>query len=89
MSLLFSVYHSSELKITVVQMRTPVAKVNVFFIRCVSACCRLQGRTREFCDALLQWVQSSSFSDTVLLTSSHAHERIDSQIQGYITIAQM
>jgi proteasome assembly chaperone 2 len=47
-------------------MRTPVAK----------------GRTREFCDALLQWVQSSSFSDTVLLTSSHAHERIDSQIQG-------
>ncbi|CAI8019367.1 Proteasome assembly chaperone 2 [Geodia barretti] len=76
------VYHSSELKITVVQMRTPVAKVNVFFIRCVSACCRLQGRSREFCDAFLQWVQSSSFSDTVLLTSSHAHERIDSQIQG-------
>ncbi|CAI8019368.1 Proteasome assembly chaperone 2 [Geodia barretti] len=60
------VYHSSELKITVVQMRTPVAK----------------GRSREFCDAFLQWVQSSSFSDTVLLTSSHAHERIDSQIQG-------
>lgn len=60
------VYYSSELKLAVVQMRTPIAK----------------GRTREFCDALLQWIQSSQFSDTVLLTSTHAHERIDSQIQG-------
>jgi predicted ATP-grasp superfamily ATP-dependent carboligase len=61
------VYHSSELKVTVVQIRTPIAK----------------GCGEAFCDALLQWIRTSQFTETVLLTSTHAHERRDSQIEGY------
>lgn len=80
-----TVYHSSELKVTVVQMRTPIAKVNEIFITqrpLKVSLYIMQGCGEVFCDALLQWIQNSQFSDVVLLTSSHAHERRDSQIEG-------
>ena len=31
---------------------------------------------------LLEWVKEAGISEVVLLTSSHAHERKDSQITG-------
>ena len=55
-----------------------------YFQKCALQMClrSVQGCGEVFCDALLEWIKSSQFTDIVLLTSSHAHERRDSQIEG-------
>ena len=44
--------------------------------------CLCQGCRNSFCSRLLDWIKEKGFSEVVLLTSSHAHERRDSQIRG-------
>lgn len=60
------VYCSHELKLAVVQMRVPLAK----------------GYQKVFVEDLLTWVRDVKASDLVVLTSSDAVERRDSQLLG-------
>ncbi len=41
-----------------------------------------QSLRNDFCTKLLEWVKEVGMSEVVVLTSSHAHERRDSQITG-------
>ncbi|XP_066530770.1 proteasome assembly chaperone 2 [Hoplias malabaricus] len=60
------VYSHSDLKLAVLQIRTPV----------------LQTKVRAFRKLLVSWIKSSGFSRTVLLSSSHAYHRDDQQLHG-------
>lgn len=60
------VYSSSELKLAVLQIRAPI----------------LQTKTKKFRQLIVSWVKSSAFSRTVVLSSSHAYQRDDQQLQG-------
>ncbi|XP_077983382.1 proteasome assembly chaperone 2-like [Glandiceps talaboti] len=60
------VYFSEEKKLVVVQQRAPYVK----------------GKQKEYCERLIEWIQSYHFDKVLLLTSSYAHERVDSQLQG-------
>ncbi|XP_063041057.1 proteasome assembly chaperone 2 [Engraulis encrasicolus] len=60
------VYCSKELKLAVLQIRAPI----------------LQAKTKEFRKTIVSWIKSSGFSRTVLLSSSHAYQRDDQQMQG-------
>ncbi|KAK1805089.1 hypothetical protein P4O66_019159 [Electrophorus voltai] len=60
------VYSRSDLKLAVLQIRTPV----------------LQTKIKSFRKLLVSWIKSSAFSRTVLLSSSQAYQRDDQQLQG-------
>ncbi|XP_070575807.1 proteasome assembly chaperone 2-like [Ptychodera flava] len=60
------VYYCADQSLVVVQQRAPIVK----------------GKQREFCRKLSDWIKTCQFDKVILLTSSYAHERIDSQIQG-------
>ena len=44
----------------------------------------IQSLKGDFCLKLLEWVKEEGMSEAIVLTSSHAHERRDSQIRGYV-----
>lgn len=60
------VYTAAELKLAVLQIRAPI----------------LQSKTKRFRQLLVSWIKSSCFSRTVVLSSSHAYQRDDQQLQG-------
>nr|XP_057903337.1 proteasome assembly chaperone 2 [Doryrhamphus excisus] len=60
------VYAAPELKLAVLQIRAPIVKT----------------KSKKFSQLLLSWIKSSGFSRTVVLSSSHAYQRDDQQLQG-------
>ncbi|XP_033126060.1 proteasome assembly chaperone 2-like [Anneissia japonica] len=60
------VYKCDEKKLLVVQLRALLVK----------------GKHSQFRKKLLDWIQQSTFRQVILLTSSFAYERLDSQITG-------
>jgi len=60
------VFESSKYKIATVQQRSPLVK----------------GKHKHFVDNLVEWIKVAGFKCVVILTSSHSHERIDSQLAG-------
>ncbi|XP_076005921.1 proteasome assembly chaperone 2 [Genypterus blacodes] len=60
------VYTSADRKLAVLQIRSPV----------------IQTRSKKFCKLITSWIKSSGFSRTVVLSSSHAYQRDDQQLQG-------
>ncbi|CAJ0922241.1 unnamed protein product [Ranitomeya imitator] len=60
------VYASSDKKLAVLQIRSPLIK----------------NKSRAFCQALTCWIKQCAFSRVVLLSSSHAYQRDDSQLLG-------
>ncbi|XP_044282382.1 proteasome assembly chaperone 2 isoform X2 [Varanus komodoensis] len=60
------VYAAPSKKLVVLQIRSPFIK----------------NKYRLFCQILLTWVKSCGFSKIVLLSSSHAYQRNDQQLQG-------
>ncbi|KAL6457652.1 hypothetical protein MHYP_G00346150 [Metynnis hypsauchen] len=64
------VYSHSDLKLAVLQIRSPV----------------LQNKVKSFRKLLVSWIKSSGFSRTVLLSSSHAYQRDDQQLKGLAVV---
>ncbi|XP_019723444.1 proteasome assembly chaperone 2 isoform X2 [Hippocampus comes] len=62
------VYAAPELKLAVLQIRSPVVK----------------SKSRRFRQLLLSWIKASGFSRTLVLSSSHAYQRDDQQLRGYL-----
>ncbi|KAA0710708.1 Proteasome assembly chaperone 2 [Triplophysa tibetana] len=60
------VYSHSDLKLAVLQIRTPI----------------IQTKVRSFRKLLVSWIKSCGFVKTVLLSSSHAYQRDDRQLLG-------
>ncbi|XP_064641035.1 proteasome assembly chaperone 2-like [Lineus longissimus] len=60
------VYMSASLKLIVIQQRAPFVK----------------GKRGQFCEKLMSWIQEKQFRQVVIVTSSHAHMRTDTQLQG-------
>lgn len=60
------VYSSPELRLAVLQIRTPI----------------IQTKSKKFCKLMVSWIKASSFSRTVVLSSSHAYQRDDQQLLG-------
>ncbi|XP_066435618.1 proteasome assembly chaperone 2 [Eleutherodactylus coqui] len=60
------VYASSDKKLAVLQIRSPLIK----------------NKSRAFCQALTCWIKKCAFTRVVLLSSSHAYQRDDSQLFG-------
>lgn len=60
------VYMSREMKLAVLQIRSPV----------------IQKRAKKFRQVLISWIKASGFSRTIVLSSSHAYQRDDRQLQG-------
>ncbi|XP_028255069.1 proteasome assembly chaperone 2 [Parambassis ranga] len=60
------VYTTAELKLAVLQIRAPI----------------LQTKSKKFRQLLVSWIKTSGFSRTVVLSSSHAYQRDDQQLQG-------
>ncbi|XP_008420303.1 proteasome assembly chaperone 2 [Poecilia reticulata] len=60
------VYTAAELKLAVLQIRSPI----------------IQMRSKKFRQQLKSWIKASGFSRTVVLSSSHAYQRDDQQLQG-------
>ncbi|KAM4027505.1 LOW QUALITY PROTEIN: proteasome assembly chaperone 2 [Anomaloglossus baeobatrachus] len=60
------VYASPEKKLAVLQIRSPLIKK----------------KSRAFCQALTCWIKTCAFTRVVLLSSSHAYQRDDSQLFG-------
>ncbi|XP_037119331.1 proteasome assembly chaperone 2 [Syngnathus acus] len=60
------VFAAPELKLAVLQIRAPIVK----------------RKSRCFRQLLLSWIKASGFSRTVVLSSSHAYQRDDQQLQG-------
>lgn len=60
------VYTAAELKLAVLQIRAPI----------------IQTKAKRFRQLLVSWIKSSGFSRTVVLSSSHAYQRDDQQLQG-------
>lgn len=42
-----------------------------------------QNKSKRFRQLLVSWIKSSGFTRTVVLSSSHAYQRDDQQLQGY------
>ncbi|XP_054620491.1 proteasome assembly chaperone 2 isoform X2 [Dunckerocampus dactyliophorus] len=62
------VYAAPELKLAILQIRAPIVKP----------------KSKRFRQLLLSWIKSSGFSRTVVLSSSHAYQRDDQQLQGLL-----
>ncbi|XP_071378215.1 proteasome assembly chaperone 2 [Centroberyx affinis] len=60
------VYTAAEIKVAVLQIRTPI----------------VQTKSKKFRKLLVSWIKASGFSRTVVLSSSHAYQRDDQQLQG-------
>ncbi|XP_067834317.1 proteasome assembly chaperone 2 isoform X1 [Heptranchias perlo] len=60
------VYASADQKLAVLQIRSPI----------------VQGKHRSFRQQLFSWFKESEFSRIVVLSSSHAHHRVDRQLVG-------
>ncbi|KAM9414773.1 proteasome assembly chaperone 2 isoform 1-T1 [Salvelinus alpinus] len=60
------VYSSPELRLAVLQIRTPI----------------VQTKSKKFCKLMVSWIKASGFSRTVVLSSSHAYQRDDQQLLG-------
>ncbi|XP_008329732.1 proteasome assembly chaperone 2 [Cynoglossus semilaevis] len=60
------VYSAPELKLAILQIRAPV----------------IPTKSKKFRQLIVSWIKSSGFSRTVLLSSSHAYQRDDQQLQG-------
>lgn len=60
------VYTAAELKLAVLQIRAPI----------------IRNKSKRFRQLLVSWIKSSGFSRTVVLSSSHAYQRDDQQLQG-------
>nr|XP_046188699.1 proteasome assembly chaperone 2 isoform X3 [Oncorhynchus gorbuscha] len=60
------VYSSPELRLAVLQIRTPI----------------IQTKSKKFCKLMVSWIKASGFSRTVVLSSSHAYQRDDQQLLG-------
>ncbi|XP_072013200.1 proteasome assembly chaperone 2-like [Amphiura filiformis] len=60
------VYECKEKELVIIQQRAPLVK----------------GKQRDFRKKLLAWIKECKFSQVVLLSSTHSHERVDSQITG-------
>ncbi|XP_002741628.1 proteasome assembly chaperone 2-like [Saccoglossus kowalevskii] len=60
------VYFSAANNLVVVQQRAPLVK----------------GKHADYCNGLIDWITSFQFDKVIMLTSSHAYERLDSQLQG-------
>ncbi|XP_051992479.1 proteasome assembly chaperone 2-like [Xyrauchen texanus] len=60
------VYCHSDLKLTVLQIRTPI----------------VQTKVSSFRKLMVSWIKSCGFLRTVLLSSSHAYQRDDQQLLG-------
>ena len=59
-------YENPKLKLVLCQMRAPLFK----------------GKRNEFVKVLVDFVKAQKFKETICLTSSHAFERLDSQLEG-------
>ncbi|KAM3857984.1 proteasome assembly chaperone 2 [Diretmus argenteus] len=60
------VFTAAEMKLAVLQIRAPI----------------VQTRSKKFRQLMVSWIKSSGFSRTVVLSSSHAYQRDDQQLQG-------
>ncbi|KAM6974499.1 proteasome assembly chaperone 2 [Tautogolabrus adspersus] len=60
------VYIAAELKLAVLQIRAPI----------------IQTKSKKFRQLVVTWIKASGFSRTVVLSSSHAYQRDDQQLQG-------
>lgn len=60
------VYTAADLKMAVLQIRAPI----------------IQTKSKKFRQLLVSWIKTSGFSRTVVLSSSHAYQRDDQQLQG-------
>ncbi|XP_069553716.1 proteasome assembly chaperone 2 [Brachyistius frenatus] len=60
------VYTAPELKLAILQIRAPI----------------IQAKSKRFRQLLVSWIKASGFSRTVVLSSSHAYQRDDQQLQG-------
>ncbi|XP_034561490.1 proteasome assembly chaperone 2 [Notolabrus celidotus] len=60
------VYTAADLKLAVLQIRAPI----------------IQTKSKKFRQLLVTWIKASGFSRTVVLSSSHAYQRDDQQMQG-------
>ncbi|NP_001291091.1 proteasome assembly chaperone 2 [Esox lucius] len=60
------VYSSPDLKLAVLQIRSPI----------------IQKKSKKFRKLLVSWMKTSGFSRTVVLSSSHAYQRDDQQLLG-------
>uniref|UniRef100_A0A8C8G6X3 Proteasome assembly chaperone 2 n=1 Tax=Oncorhynchus tshawytscha TaxID=74940 RepID=A0A8C8G6X3_ONCTS len=60
------VYSSPELRLAVLQIRTPI----------------IQTKSKKLCKLMVSWIKASGFSRTVVLSSSHAYQRDDQQLLG-------
>merc|ERR1712142_325944 len=60
------VYESAAERIVVMQLRSPL----------------IRGRKSIFLNHLVDFIVEKKFSQTLILSSSHAHERIDAQLRG-------
>lgn len=60
------VYAAADLKLAVLQIRAPI----------------IQTKSKQFSQLLVSWIKDSGFSRTVVLSSSHAYQRDDQQLQG-------
>ncbi|XP_029022827.1 proteasome assembly chaperone 2 [Betta splendens] len=60
------VYTAPELKLAVLQIRAPI----------------IQNKSKRFRQLIVSWIKASGFSRTVVLSSSHAYQRDDKQLQG-------
>lgn len=59
-------YENKALKLVIIQQRAPFMK----------------GGRSKFLDLLVNFINQENFKETICLTSSHAYERIDSQLSG-------
>ncbi|KAG8571311.1 hypothetical protein GDO81_011590 [Engystomops pustulosus] len=60
------VYAGPEKKLAVLQIRSPLIKK----------------KSRAFCQALTSWIKECAFTRVVVISSSHAYQRDDSQLLG-------
>lgn len=60
------VYTAAELKLAVLQIRAPI----------------IQTKSKAFRQLVVSWIKASGFSRTVILSSSHAYQRDDQQLEG-------
>ena len=67
-SLYFLVYENQALKIVLCQQRAPLFK----------------GKRNEFVNLLTDFIKTEKFKEAICLASSHAYERLDSQLSGKI-----
>ncbi|KAG1947452.1 proteasome assembly chaperone 2 [Pimephales promelas] len=66
LSISAEVYSHSDLKLAVLQIRTPI----------------IQTKVRSFRKLIVSWIKSSGFLRSVLLSSSYAYQRDDQQLHG-------